>query len=202
MLKVLPIFSLFFLISFSSAAQKKSDVQPIKSGDIQVNCGIGLVPTFFMDKATVVAPPLKFGLDYYVSPRFSLDFSAGFSSSSFDKFYHDTTSKCDCGPMEVSRTYAHNYYFFNLRPTIHIEAANVKWDVYGGFSMGYAISDINPNEGNMDRHEMHVGIKERQSGFAFSGYFGAKYCLGKNIRLLGEVGYGISLVQLGIAYKI
>lgn len=191
-------FVLFGLLVISFSAVTAQNTQ-IKVGDSQVSAGIGLVPTFVGDKGDVIVPPISLNYTYQVSGKFSLGAFASYSS---------TTSpliKYNDGSTNVFET---KLLMVGIRPAVHF--LNMEnWDIYGGFSFGYNIPmiDVNSNTPEGPKTGDDVGptptfYREAENNFSYSGFIGATYFVKKNLGIYGEIGYGISLLNIGVAYKL
>lgn len=167
-----------------------------KGGDIMISAGIGVVPTYFLDDAETVVPPLSLRLGYRISPMFSVSAFGGYSSYNSGEILN---------PNESTSTYANESIIVGIQPAIHTTFFD-NWDIYGGFLLGYNIPMV---ESTTNYSEDQV-IDEVQPSFSrpaentttFSGFLGASYYFRKNAGVFAEVGYGISLLNVGVNIKL
>lgn len=173
-------------------AQKRPN-RIFKKGQSDIGFAVGLLPTFLMDGARIDMPPLTLGYDNMLGRHYSLGVQAGHSVS--------TTSKKDV--FEEQRRYTNKFFYFAVRNTVHCNCRNFdNIDMYGGFALGYALSLVSVENGDFGELEEHLGLKERVGKPTFNGYFGARYACSKRITILGEIGFGVSLLHLGFGFKL
>jgi len=192
------LLTLFTLTTITITAQN----QVFKKGNFNAAVGIGVVPTYFADNAKVNVIPVAAKLGYNFTDNFSMNLYTGFSSST-SKMIEDFEGN--------SRQYENDYLIIGLRPELHT-ARGDKFDIYGGFMMGYNKAFINemvyadgdvenpidaPISGPTTRNP-----NAKTGGFLFSGFVGATYLVNPKLGIFGELGYGVSLVQLGATFKL
>ncbi len=189
-------FVLFGLILISIAT-----VNAQSSSKLQLSAGVGVVPTFFKDQVTTNVPPISLTLGYKVAEKFSLSAFASYSSTT------SATIKYNDGSTNV---FTNDMLMIGIRPAVHFVNLD-KWDVYGGFSLAYNVPMVNVD--NTPSDEPLYGddkpntptpsfYREAENNFTYSGFVGASYLVKKNFGIFGEVGYGISLLNVGVTYKL
>ncbi len=80
---------------------------------------------------------------------------------------------------------------------------NVKrLDLYGGFRIGYDIRFID-NNWDDDDFDLIIGdkVEGADKGVIYNVHVGARYYMFRNFAINSEIGYGISIVNLGFSYK-
>ncbi|MCA6364801.1 MAG: hypothetical protein IM638_17335 [Bacteroidetes bacterium] len=94
------------------------------------------------------------------------------------------------------------YTIFGVRAAWHLQELDglnlEKWDLYGGImigfnNVGYTYKDNDPA---FDYSSNNYG-----SSVGWSSFLGARYFLSEKFALQGELGYGISYLSVGLAYK-
>ena len=185
------IFSIAFL-SISNA-----QITRFEKGDIDLSAGLGLLPTFAADDGQSIIPPLSLRLDYRPAENFSIGAYAAFSS---------TKTKYQDIPTGDLAQWQNNFFILGLRGAAHSTRFE-NWDVYGGFMAGYNIAAVDQNviseEGNGIKYEdgpLFSGPARNK--FTFSGFLGAAYFPKQNLGIFGELGYGNSILNFGLSYKI
>ena len=167
----------------------------IKSGDLQLSAGIGLIPTYAADGGHINVPPLSAKLTYQVSEKFSLGAYAAFSS---------TTSQQLNYPDGSSRVFDSKQLMVGARAAAHINRFK-NWDIYGGLMLGYSMPTVDQEvfyPGENDRDDLQPSFsRPAKDKLLYSGFVGATYFFSPKLGAYGEVGYGISLINLGINYK-
>ena len=170
------------------------------TGKLNLSAGVGVVPTFLSDNATVNTPPLSIRLAYQVSPMFQLSGYAGYSSS--------TTTSPFFISDGIQTLVSNKQTMFGLRGEMRKEL-NKKIDVYGGALLGYNIKSI--REFNMNTNETVTRDPEGPTPFnpnqpkgsmLYAGFVGGTYYFTKGVGLFVEAGYGISLLNTGFTIKL
>ena len=187
---VLVLLAACFVVS-SVDAQKRAPEFGFDKGDFEISAGIGLVPTFVNIDANVKIPPLSMVLSYRLKKHLSLGAYFGHSS---------TTQTQILDPDKNIEGFIQNdFYTVGLRFEGHHQRDRM--DFYGGAMIAYNFSNITTDASNpvrLDNHELEDGADL----FTYSGFIGVKYLATERLGIFGEVGYGVSLVNLGVSYKL
>ena len=179
----------FFVVLFTIVSITLS-AQILEKGDITFQAGVGLLPTFFLDASETVVPPISLTANYRFLNALSVGGYAGYSeyngvpNENFDGSVNQFSSKSFLGGLRLS---AHSTKVKN-------------WDVYGGFQVAYSKPSVVNNI--IVPSESPIPETRVNEGFLYSGFIGATGFVSKNIGLFGELGYGISLVNLGVTLKL
>ncbi len=182
----LKLISLTIALSISVSHSKAQT----RKGDLIFNLGIGVLPTYFMDANQTVMLPIQAGIDYKLSDVFSIGIFTGYSAynslpvENRDGSVYTTANKSKMSGLKLG------FNSTNLK----------KWELYGGFQFAYSMPDVEyttlvPGEQRFPRPKIRKGL-------IYSGYLGATAFVSNRIGIFGEIGYGISLVNLGIKTKI
>lgn len=109
--------------------------------------------------------------------------------------------------------YTDNYYLYNYdyhytylvigaRGTWHYnEWHDDKWDTYGGVMLAYKSVTYKDNT-NYGSYGDPYDYSYNGSGMGLSLFVGSRYYFTKSIAAYGELGYGLSWLQLGIDFKL
>lgn len=92
-----------------------------------------------------------------------------------------------------------NYTVLGVRSAYHYNGIdNEKLDVYGGLMLSYNILSykFSDNGSSTTYHSGNYG-----SAVGFSAYVGGRYLFTGNLGAFAELGYGVSYLTLGLAYK-
>ena len=186
-------FTLLICTSFVGAQAQAAKVKP---GQVQAGLGIGLVSTYVADRATTVVPPLSAQLDVFVNPNFSL---GGYLA--YSKVEGETTYP-NAGVQEAFLT---ETVMAGLRTTVHSNDLN-DWRVYGGFTIGANLPSVEKTvtllSGDSERDDqLPTFSRPPQNSLLFTGFVGTRRYLNDHWSVYGELGFGISLVNVGTAYK-
>ena len=184
---------LFFLIiafvSVLSTSNAQLDVTAVNpnfaKGQIDVNAGIGLIRTFYSGHSTAV-PPISISADYGITDKISVGGFFGYTSTK-DRYsyYYDT------------RDYVkYSFTIIGVRGAYHLNLLD-QLDTYAGLMLGYNIasSKVNSNSPYWDDYAVASG------GLALSAYVGGRYHFTEQIGAFAEVGYGISVLNLGATFR-
>ncbi len=188
-MKKMMILTALLVLGFTSA-----NTQTIfKKGDIEFAAGMGIFPTFAKDDATIVVPPVSARLNIRVVPNFSLGAYAAFSSSEA----HQVGL-----PGNAIRDVDNEFYLFGLRAAAHTNRMD-NWDIYGGAMLGYNVPKVD-NTITKEKSDIDGPAFSRpaENEFTYSAFVGATYYPVKNLGLFAEVGYGISIFNLGVSVKL
>lgn len=168
----------------------------IKLGQVQAGFGIGLVPTYVADATSTIVPPISTQVDVFLSPNFSLGAYVAYSKVNGESVYPNA------GLVEE---FVNETWMAGIRTTMHSNDLN-DWRVYGGFTIGASLPSIDktvqflPGEIQRD-DELPSFSRPGENGFLFSGFVGTRRYITENWSAYGEVGFGISLVNVGLSYK-
>ena len=93
-----------------------------------------------------------------------------------------------------------------IRGAIHALRAE-RFDVYGGFMLGYNMPNTEVTQVAQPKGVTPNGLRpsfsrEATNQMIYSGFIGASYLPGRNIGVFGEIGYGISLFNAGLHWKL
>lgn len=194
--KMTRLIAFFGLLILSVATINAQNVR-IKKGDIQVTASVGLLPTFLADKGHVNIPPLSLKAGLFVSKKFSLEAFTAFSS---------TETGIQTYPDHSVNQTKNDFLIIGTRGAVHTFKFK-NWDIYGGLSLGYNIPMVKTNttytEGPVKEGELTPSFhRAATNNFTYTGFVGATYFVKKNLGITGEVGYGISIINVGVSYKL
>ncbi len=175
-------------------------VRLFEAGQWDANLSFGTVPTYLMDNAKILMPPIQAGMNYRITEHFSIGATVGHSISESQP---RTLIKTPDGSINADWT--NNTTFIAIRPGVHIVKLE-NWDFYGGFAVGVNFINIDGNspmsEERLLEMESHFGIERHQTNATFSGFTGFRRVISPRWTVGGEVGSGISLFTVGASYKI
>ena len=186
--------SLALLTTQTLYAQASVDEVEFKKGDVEIGLGLGIMPTFVSQNATTRILPLSLMVSYRIKQFVSLGAYAGFSSTNG----YDTPNIFDEIPTE-GPVLRNDFYIVGLRAEGHFNRERT--DFYGGAMISYNYSDISTELEPGDKMPENIEIETDNGGIKYSGYVGMKYMMTKHLGLFGEVGYGASLINLGVTSK-
>ena len=183
---LLSLIFLAFTLQISFAQNSK-----IKYTYLEVSARIGLIPTFVKDVSRAEIPAVGIDVDYRINRKFSVGLFGGYT-----KVMSHPNMLGDGKPM----TFLNQFTMTGVKFAVH--STNLKkWDFYGGMSLAYAHSLIDVMEGDIEKLKKHKNFIESSGKMVYSAFVGAKFLVNTNLSFFGEVGYGISLLTVGVSKK-
>lgn len=92
-----------------------------------------------------------------------------------------------------------NYTIIGIRSAYHYNGIKSdEFDVYGGVMLSYNILNYKFKDDNGSDFNRHGSYG---SGTGFTIYIGGRYFFSQNLAAFAELGYGVSYLTLGVAYK-
>jgi hypothetical protein len=132
-------------------------------------------------------PPLSIGYDQGYNENISFGGIAGIASSEqkFTSFFG-------------SYGWEYTYIIIGARGNYHFTELfkDAKMDPYVGLTLGYNIVSVK------ETGTIPFGISASGSYFLYGGHLGLRYYFSSNLGAQLEFGYGIGVLNLGIAYKM
>ena len=181
------ILSILITVLFLQISIAQSNKLP----KFEVSASVGLLPTFLKDKKQVNVLPASLTIDYRVNKKYSVGFFGGYSKATsviYDKM------------MEGPATVTNDFSVAGVRLAIH-NMNFKKWDIYGGVALGVAHSKFTVKDGDVSKLIKHKKFTPVKNSFLPGAFVGARYDIGSNLAVFGEVGSGLSLLSLGITKK-
>lgn len=199
MKNLLPLFALCLITLFttqSAFAQNvtKEEVE-FKKGDVEFAAGVGLLSTFVSKNSKSRIIPLSFMMNYRIKQYISVGAYAGFSSTNG---YQSQENIADEIPIDVA-VVRNDFYLVGARLEGHFNRERT--DFYGGAMISYHVSDVQKLDPTVDRVEGIIIEEGTNDGVKYSGYVGMKYMMTKHFGVFGEIGYGASLINVGLTSK-
>ena len=188
--------TLFLLLALAPnlySQQYKKPNRIFKKGDSDLSLGIGLLPTFVKDRTNQQLPPISLRYEHRLARNFSLGIEGAHSvaTTQMKSLFSDT------------RQYRNRFYHLALRSAVHCNCKGLdNWDIYGGFALGFNFSRISVIGHSFGETEKLMGIKPKKNQMSFYGFLGGRYAITPHLSLFGEIGYGASILQIGIGYKL
>ena len=194
------LFTFFVILSItqSGIAQnygRQNDLR-YKAGQVELQAGLGLVSTFVSMNAKTKIPPISLALNYRFKDFLSVGAYFGYSSTGYDG---DMTDSHGDIIKEDEFSLRNNFYLTGIRFQGHYSSGQV--DFYGGAMLGYNFSRISTNITDPGDRPEGIVIEEGNL-ITYSGFIGLKYITPSKLGFYGEVGYGASLVTIGLTYRL
>ncbi|TNE78581.1 MAG: hypothetical protein EP332_13950 [Bacteroidetes bacterium] len=148
-------------------------------GQMDFNLGIGLVPTFGAGNGGL---PISISGDYGIKENIGIGGYLGYARSS------------ETLPFFGKTTYS--YFILGLRGTYHYPILD-GLDTYGGALLGYNVASV-----SIENTFPGWPEPKAASGLSYSFFLGARYHFNDQFGAFGELGYGISILNLGLTLKL
>jgi len=200
LLPILAVCLITLLTTQSTFAQKlntdiTTEEAEFKKGDVEIGVGVGLLSTFVSKNSKSRIIPLSMTVSYRIKQFISVGAYAGYSSTNG---YQSDESIFDEVPT-TSAVVRNDFYMVGGRLEGHFNRERT--DFYGGAMVSYHVSDVQKLDPNIDRVEGIIIEEGKNGGWKYSGYVGMKYMMTKHFGLFGEIGFGASLINLGLTSK-
>ncbi len=168
-------------------------------GTFSITTGIGLVPTYTGKTAQTDVPALSIQAGYRISQSFSLQGYIGYSAfSSSPKTYSDG----------IESKVSNKTTTVGVKAQLHKDFTD-KLEMYGGIMLGYA--SFNTTETNVNTGEKVIRDLDSPSPYdpnapngeiLYSGFVGSKFWFKPKASVFGELGYGISIFNVGFSFRL
>ena len=170
------------LLLLVAAISANSFGQYFKEKDKVLNFGLGFGSGLYATGSSVSMPPISASFEYGVKEGvgpgvIGIGGLIGHTSAKYSVFTYDWKT---------------SYTVIGLRGAYHFVDLVDKLDPYAGIMLGYSIVS---NSGSFGTNSTQA------SGANFSIYGGVRYYLTDNIALMGEVGFGFTIINIGLAVK-
>ena len=175
--KFLVVFLTLCGFTWNASAQEEA----FNKGDMVINAGVGL-GSYISDKGfSMSVPPISASLEYGIVDLF--DGRGGIGIGGYAGYLLRKSDIKDIDDFNVGD------FIIGPRGLFHYQFVE-KLDTYAGLLIGYDIVSYSEKGANLSG-----------SGFYSAFFIGARYYVTDNFGVFGELGYGISPLQLGLTYK-
>ncbi len=111
-----------------------------------------------------------------------------------------TSAKYDFSGYGYGYTWTWSYFILAARGAYHYDLLhNANVDTYGGIMLGYNVASFSETHTGTG---FGLGGGSANGGVLFGGYAGAKYFFTPKLAAQVEVGFGLALLNIGVAYKL
>ncbi len=192
-MKNLFLFALILILSNGLLAQQYSQPQRIfKKNQMDIQSGVGLLPlASILDGATMKMLPVSIEVNRMLGDHFSLGFFHG-------------RSVAESRPIiisdGVSQRVTNRTSQTALKAAFHLTRLD-NADFYGGFMLAVNDSKFSVEKGDMDFLKTHHGIVSRKTKMTYTGFVGSRYAISSKWNLFGELGFGESILTVGLGYR-
>lgn len=181
------IFCALFLIAFTQL-----NAQVYTKGQQDLHLGVGLGSTFYGSGYRTVLPPLNVSYEKGITENIGVGAYAGYASSRYN--YN--------GFNNYDYHWTYNYIILGARGAYHYDLfKNPKLDTYGGLMLGFTIAKAKFHS-NDPLYDESLYSSPGSGGLTWSGFLGARYQFKENLGAYAELGYGVSVLNLGLRMKL
>ncbi|MGZ3864678.1 MAG: outer membrane beta-barrel protein [Bacteroidia bacterium] len=193
------------LLVFASVA---TQAQSFEKGQLDFNVGMGLGNTFIGYGRYVGAgyaytrmPVINASGEYGITDAVSIGGYLGYTSFKYSWTYNDYNPNNGTVGTYVD-SYKWSFFILGARGSYHFgQFIKVdKLDCYAGLMTGYNIAKATYT--TTDPYHSSVYTVGGFGGFAWSIYGGARYRFTDHIGVYGELGYGVSILNIGLNIKL
>ncbi len=175
-----------------------AQAQNLSKGDKVMGFGIGLA-SYHASNEKIVFPPIRLSLDYCVKDRL-FDAKSSLSLGAYAGYFGRRS--------EISTNwgvagYKYSNFSLGVRGGFHYNFVP-QLDTYAGLLLGYTISSASKYGATLVNKGNDIVITESsksRGGLFYSIYLGARYDFSRNFGAFVELGYGFSVLELGISYR-
>lgn len=170
---------------------QNANAQKYKLDKWEARAGIGLLPTFIKDHAKSELQPISFELRYRMNKKMSLGLLVGNSVSQAYQKHHSG----------ATRMVRNHFKMAAIRAAVHSSSFE-KLEMYGGILLGYTKNNVDYTDTTKKEtieEPSFFPVQKTRDGILFSAFIGSSYKVRDNVRLFGELSYGLSILTTGIS---
>jgi hypothetical protein len=184
---------LFFAIyPFILNAQYPAPARVFGEGQVDIQVALGIFPTYIADRPESIMPPVHLGVRWLRYKYLSLGAFSGYSQSqSRDMLLLDS----------IRGSWVNQTWFLGLESGIHYTRLD-NWDLYGGLTLLYQHVWLNASSPEFEKALTNVGIKNRQGRATITAFVGSRFALSSRYNVFAELGYGVSLLKVGMGVRL
>ena len=173
-------------------AQYTQPTRIFEKGQIDLQSAVGIFPTYLADQPESVMPPVHIGLRWMVADPFSVSIFAAYSTSRSREVLSFDSAR---------GRWKNQTLFIGIENGFHYTRID-NWDFYGGFSLLYQHIHVDTDSPKLKRMMPLYGIKARRGKMALTAYIGSRFALSSHYSVFIDLGYGVSLLRVGVGYRL
>lgn len=186
-MKKIILLTTIFLSSFATI-----NAQQLSEGNSMINLGVGLSSYYTSGTGyNMSLPPVEGTFEYMITENISVGAFVGAYGSkyetNFDLAYNFSSkfSYIDGGALG-------NFHFVN----------DDKFNAYVGAKLGYVSVSTSTDSNDDYLDELLETLDYTDSGIIYGVQLGGRYFVSEKFAINAELGYGISLLKIGVTFKI
>ncbi len=194
--------ALIFLLFVCLPKSKAQDNNYFQKNSLTLNAGLGFgyfTGYGLFSQGYSQLPYFNFALDYSfhnLDKGIDLGLGAymGYTSWSYkrNELYVTKNGNTKSGFIKQKWSIFH----FGIRPTIHFALPDAPVDLYGGLLLGYGVASYSVN----DPDYYYKGVSYSRPYWGI--FAGGRYFFNKKVGAYLELGYGMSILNLGLSFKL
>lgn len=186
MKKIISLTTLLLLLAFCVNAQQLS------KGNSMINLGLGIESEYVTGSETKITFPQSEGsYEIMINDNISIGAFIGYFATEYDDYGILVNNADD------DLTYLDlNYLFGGVLGNYHFVNTD-KFNAYAGGKLGYSKLSA-----SFDVIYQNAGFGINDSEMIYDAHIGGRYFLSDGIALNAELGFGISLLKVGITFKL
>lgn len=165
-----------------------------KKGQVDINAGIGFITPLFAISGYDVktkTPPISVAADYGITEELSVGL---YVATAKDNVY-GTLYDLNTGNSFYGKQSTISHFLIGGRLLYHFQL-NSKFDTYGGGMLGY-----NSVKEKSEPNIQLIGETDAK-GFTYTLLLGGRYRFAEHIGGYLELGYGVTVINLGVNIKL
>jgi hypothetical protein len=174
-----------------------ASAQTFKSGDQHLHLGVGFINWYYSSTYSGIVPPVTASYEIGIA---DIDGVGSIGVGPFVGFSTARTKKFD-DFQGGKYWWRYSYATIGARGAFHFNIFDdEKFDTYAGLMAGFTITNYSyVTSGNVSAGNVY----NADGGFFTRSLFGGiRYKASEKLRLFGEIGYGYSLINVGLDFKI
>lgn len=186
-MKKIIILTAFIISTFTTI-----NAQQLNEENSMINIGVGLSSYFASGTGySTTLPPVEGSYEYMITENISIGGFVGVFSSeygtNFDLAYNFSSkfSYIHAGGLG-------NYHFVN----------DDKFNAYVGARLGYVNVSTSSDSNDNELDDLLNDLDYTASGLLYGIQLGGRYFISEKIAINAELGYGISVLKVGVTFKI
>ena len=188
------ILSLTLLLALTNPveAQNNRPNRVFKKGQMDLQAGIGLAPTFLADGGKQLVLPMSLSGDLMLADNFSIGVFGGYTKAESKEFLvaDGIEAQWQNSMVEVGARFAFHYTQMQ------------DWDIYGGFAFTYSHSSITAMRAELDKIAANLGVEPTSNAFFPTAVMGARWAFSSKWTAFSEISYGVSIIKAGVGYRL
>jgi len=165
--------------------------QPFEKGDKTINLGIGIGSALYSGKYYKMRiPPISLSYEQGITNKLGIGYIG------VGGYFGISGSKWETEYLTYEYGWKYTYIVLGARGAYHFDLVD-NLDIYAGLILGVNI--VSSKE--IGDFPTGVNVDEQSTGVAHSEFAGIRWFFKPNFALMAELGYGISYLTVGAAFK-